>query len=94
MGFPVTVQASADAATGENYGFIVLTQNGVQRRIPYSFLVERPALASAPAVALQKFQSRRHDIRHEPRHAVLLPVGAVRPAARLRPRRADERRRR
>ena len=34
-------------ATGENYGFVVLTQNGVQRRVPYDFLVERPRAAQA-----------------------------------------------
>jgi hypothetical protein len=57
MGFPVTVTASASAATGMNDGFIVLSGNGVQRRVPYAFLVERPALRNMPAVALKKFQT-------------------------------------
>lgn len=54
---PVTVNAPADATTGMNYGFIVLTGNGVERRIPYAFLVERPALRNVPAVKLKKLQT-------------------------------------
>jgi minor extracellular serine protease Vpr len=57
MGVPVTVSAPANAGLGENYGFIVLTMNGVSRRVPYSFLVEKPALADVPATPLQKLQS-------------------------------------
>src|SRR4051812_3478070 len=53
---PVTVTARADAAPGANYGFVVLTGNGVQRRVPYAFLVERPALKSVPSVVLKKLQ--------------------------------------
>ena len=70
-------------ATGENYGFVVLSGNGVQRRVPYAFLVERPALRNAPAVAAEEAADRRHRSRHEPRVVVLLPVRAVRPAAEL-----------
>ena len=55
-GVPVTVTAPANAGTGPNYGFIVLTGNGVQRRLPYAFLVERPALRDAPVVPLKKLQ--------------------------------------
>jgi hypothetical protein len=54
---PVVVHASAAAGLGENYGFVVLTGNGVQRRVPYAFLVERPALRDAPVVALKKLQT-------------------------------------
>jgi hypothetical protein len=57
MGIPVTVSAPASAGTGENYGFIVLSLNGVSRRVPYSFLVERPALANVVATPLQKLQT-------------------------------------
>jgi hypothetical protein len=39
-----------------NLGFIVLSGNGVQRRVPYAFLVERPALRTAPVVPLKKEQ--------------------------------------
>ena len=54
---PVVVRVAANAAVGENTGFVVLSSNGVNRRVPYSFLVERPALASVPAVKLQKLQT-------------------------------------
>ncbi len=53
---PVVVRAAGGATTGENYGFIVVSGNGVQRRVPYGFLVERPALASAPVTKLAKLQ--------------------------------------
>jgi hypothetical protein len=56
-GVPVTVSAAANAVTGANYGFIVLTGNGVQRRLPYAFLVERPALRNAPVTPLKKLQT-------------------------------------
>jgi hypothetical protein len=57
VAIPVVVRAAADAGLGENYGFVVLTGNGVQRRVPYAFIVERPALRSAPVVALKKLQT-------------------------------------
>jgi subtilisin family serine protease len=57
VALPVEVDAAADAGTGENYGFVALTQNGVQRRVPYAFLVERPALANLPVTALKKLQT-------------------------------------
>jgi hypothetical protein len=53
---PVVVRAPMNAGTGLNYGFVVLTGNGVQRRVPYAFLVERPALRTAPVVPLKKEQ--------------------------------------
>ena len=57
MGFPVSVQASAAAQTGMNEGFIVLSGNGVERRVPYAFLVERPALRDVASVPLKKYQT-------------------------------------
>jgi minor extracellular serine protease Vpr len=54
---PVVVHAADSAVTGENSGFIVFTQNGATRRVPYAFLVERPALASVPAVKLKPVQT-------------------------------------
>jgi subtilisin family serine protease len=57
VAIPVVVRAAADAGTGENYGFVVLSGNGVQRRVPYAFDVERPALRNAPVVALKKQQT-------------------------------------
>jgi len=53
---PVVVRADANATTGENYGFVVLTGNGVTRRVPYSFLIERPALRNLTAIKLKKTQ--------------------------------------
>jgi subtilisin family serine protease len=53
---PVVVNAAANAGIGENDGFLVLTRNGVERRVPYAFLVERPALRNAPVTPLQKLQ--------------------------------------
>ncbi|HEY1514211.1 MAG TPA: S8 family serine peptidase, partial [Gaiellaceae bacterium] len=53
---PVTVTAPANAATGTNDGFIVLSLNGVQRRIPYAFLVERPALRDVPSTPLKEIE--------------------------------------
>jgi minor extracellular serine protease Vpr len=53
---PVVVRAAADAATGMNTGFLVFSGDGVQRRVPYAFLVERPALRDAPVVPLKKQQ--------------------------------------
>jgi len=57
VAIPVVVRAQADAGLGENYGFVVVTQNGVARRVPYDFLIERPALASMAAVKLLKLQT-------------------------------------
>lgn len=54
---PVVVHAAAGAATGENAGFVVLSQNGVSRRVPYAFLVERPALRNLPVVPLKVLQT-------------------------------------
>lgn len=56
VAIPVTVRAAANASTGENFGFVVLTGNGVTRRIPYSFLIERPALETVTPVKLEKLQ--------------------------------------
>ena len=56
VAIPVVVRAAADATPGENYGFILLNGDGVQRRVPYDFLVERPALANAPVTKLVKLQ--------------------------------------
>ena len=57
VAIPVVVRAAADAATGQNYGFLVLHGNGVDRRVPYAFLVERPALRDAPVTPLKKLQT-------------------------------------
>ena len=53
----VVVRASAGAVQGENYGFVVLHQGSVTRRVPYFFLVDKPALAQATVLPLKKVQS-------------------------------------
>jgi minor extracellular serine protease Vpr len=57
VAMPVVVRAAANASTGENYGFVVFSGNGVQRRVPYAFLLERPALRALKAVPLKKLQT-------------------------------------
>ncbi len=57
VAIPVVIRAAANASTGENYGFVVFGGNGVERRVPYSFLVERPALRTLTAVPLKKLQT-------------------------------------
>ncbi|HET7571536.1 MAG TPA: S8 family serine peptidase [Gaiellaceae bacterium] len=49
----VTVHASADATAGEDYGFVALRQGATTRRIPYLFLVSKPALATAAVLPLK-----------------------------------------
>ncbi len=49
-------RASADAAAGDDYGFIVLRKSEATRRIPYEFTVERPGLESVTPVKLRSFQ--------------------------------------
>jgi len=55
--FPVVALASGDAAAGDNFGFVVLRQGGVTRRVPYGFSVTRPKLAGAQPVQLQPVQN-------------------------------------
>jgi subtilisin family serine protease len=57
VALPITVKAAADATTGLDYGFVTLTNGSVTRRVPYAFLVERPALANVTAVPLAKLQT-------------------------------------
>jgi subtilisin family serine protease len=49
-------RTAPDAAEGENYGFVVLRKDGVERRIPYFFLVKRPGLERVPARPLRAVQ--------------------------------------
>jgi len=52
----VIAHVAADAPTGENYGFVTLSNGSITRRIPYFFLAERPALESHPFAALHAVQ--------------------------------------
>ena len=49
----VVARASAGAAAGDNYGFVVLRRGDATRRIPYYFAVTRPGLESKPSQPLQ-----------------------------------------
>ena len=54
---PVIVRASAGATEGANYGFIVLRKGAETRRVPYLFLVTRPAFEGVGARKLQVWQT-------------------------------------
>jgi minor extracellular serine protease Vpr len=49
-------RAPAGAAPGENYGVILLRRGELTRKIPYFFLVTRPALAQVPVLPLRTIQ--------------------------------------
>jgi subtilisin family serine protease len=53
----VTARATADAAAGDDYGFVVLHRGSDTRRIPYAFFVGRPGLAAAKASVLKTVQT-------------------------------------
>jgi minor extracellular serine protease Vpr len=53
----LVARATAGATGGENYGFVVLRRGADVRRIPYFFLVSRPALAAVAARRLARFQT-------------------------------------
>ncbi|MHB8470441.1 MAG: S8 family serine peptidase, partial [Gaiellaceae bacterium] len=53
----VVAHASAAAPQGEDYGFVVLTNGSVTRRVPYLFFVDRPALDAATAIPLRRTQT-------------------------------------
>ena len=55
----ITVRAfaAADAQAGDNYGFVVLRRGETTRRIPYLFLVTRPALERLQPRRLARFQT-------------------------------------
>jgi len=53
---PLIATASAGATAGDNYGFVVLRRGTETRRIPYLFLVTRPAFEGASAKKLQVWQ--------------------------------------
>jgi len=53
---PVIATASAGAAAGDDYGFILLKQGTTLRRIPYLFLVTRPAFEAVGPKPLKVLQ--------------------------------------
>src|SRR4051812_32586948 len=54
--FTAVARATAEAAAGDDYGFIVLRRGTATRRIPYAFTVERPGLESITPKTLVSFQ--------------------------------------
>jgi subtilisin family serine protease len=58
---PIAVQAGT--AGGEVSGVVTLTRDGVERRIPYWFRVDSPALAAAQTTALARPGTYRGDTR-------------------------------
>ena len=69
----VTVRASADAAAGDNFGFIVLRRGDVTRRVPYYFAVTRPGLELRLLAAAARVQHGRHARRRLARERLPLP---------------------
>jgi subtilisin family serine protease len=53
----VTARADGGAPKGDNYGFLVLRQGAVTRRVPYAFFVTRPGLAGVNARPLARVQT-------------------------------------
>ena len=53
----VVARAPGGAAPGDNYGFIVLQNGDLTRRIPYYFSVQRPALESLTPLPLKRLQT-------------------------------------
>jgi minor extracellular serine protease Vpr len=51
----VVARAAATADPGEEMGFVVLTKGTVTRRVPYYFIVTKPALERATATELKTF---------------------------------------
>jgi len=54
---PVAASATAQAAAGDDYGFLVLRRGAQTRRIPYAFFVTRPALQDVQPIKLRRFQN-------------------------------------
>jgi subtilisin family serine protease len=53
----IVASANAGTAQGDQYGFVVLSRNGVNRRIPYGFSIVRPALTGATVTPLKPVQT-------------------------------------
>jgi minor extracellular serine protease Vpr len=54
---PVTARVDGGAPKGDDYGFLVLRNGAVTRRVPYAFFVTRPGLAKVPARTLRRVQT-------------------------------------
>ena len=76
-------RASADAAAGDDYGFIVLRKGDATRRIPYEFTVERPGLRIGHAREAQELPGRGHALGRRQGERLPLADRAVRPGGEL-----------
>src|SRR5262249_47500134 len=54
---PAVARADASATPGDDYGFVVLSNGTVTRRVPYYFSVVRPGLAGAQVIPLKANQT-------------------------------------
>jgi subtilisin family serine protease len=54
---PISASATAQAAKGDDYGFLVLRRGATTRRIPYAFFVTRPALQGVTPTKLRRTQT-------------------------------------
>jgi minor extracellular serine protease Vpr len=53
----VVARASATAPAGEDYGIVLLRNGDAVRKVPYAFVVSRPALVNVPPAPLQLLQT-------------------------------------
>jgi minor extracellular serine protease Vpr len=70
----ITAHASGGAAAGDDFGFVVLRQGSVTRRIPYGFSVTRPQLAGAAVTPLKTVQSGTTAAGSDRAHAYRWPT--------------------
>jgi Subtilase family len=54
---PVTARVDGGAPKGDDYGFLLLRNGAVTRRVPYAFFVTRPGLAAVAARTLRRVQT-------------------------------------
>ncbi len=53
----VVARASATAPAGDDYGLVLLRHGDAVRKVPYAFVVSRPALANVPPAPLRLLQT-------------------------------------
>ena len=53
---PIVASASSAAPTGDDYGFVVLTNGSEHLRVPYYFSVEYPQIGRAPRDTIKAYQ--------------------------------------
>ena len=73
------VRANAGATEGANYGFIVLRKGAETRRVPYLFLVTRPAFEGVGREEAAGWQTRHDEGRSRSDERLPLPGGRSAP---------------